>query len=280
MGLTHQRKNDREMESAGTSLDSEAADASHLIIGSKQKTPAVQVASHVFDLHEPQQAVLQAGDSLYGTLENAIQLRTSQLRDELADGSGTNTGPSAQPGSSAAATRPLPHTTGLSTVSTSVALSSAEVAPAATSSISGVHQQAVGGEGSSNGDPLQGRLGPKCVSIDARHASGQLSYGPGGLTVESLANFSSCRATVCVYSGSWQYEVTVLTSGIQQLGWCTAVCPFTAEEGVGDAPDSYAFDGKRLRKWSVKCLPYGECSGTLVVSVCAMCVASLGMLCW
>lgn len=27
---------------------------------------------------------------------------------------------------------------------------------------------------------------------------------------------------------------------------------------MGDAPDSYAYDGKRLRKWSVKCLPYGH----------------------
>lgn len=246
------------MESAGTSLDSKGAESAHLFIGSKQKTPAVQVASHVFDLHEPQQAVLQAGDSLYGTLENAIQLRTSQLREELADGSSTNTGSSAQPSSTAALTRPVPHTTISSSTLNSLALNTA-ASSATTSSTSGSSQQAVGGEGSSSsGDPLQGRLGPKSVSIDARHASGQLAYGPGGLTIESLANFSSCRATVCVYSGSWQYEVTVLTSGIQQLGWCTALCPFTAEEGVGDAPDSYAFDGKRLRKWSVKCLPYGK----------------------
>lgn len=32
-----------------------------------------------------------------------------------------------------------------------------------------------------------------------------------------------------------------------QIGWATIHCPFTAEEGVGDAPDSYAVDGKRLR---------------------------------
>ncbi|KAF5840602.1 concanavalin A-like lectin/glucanase domain-containing protein, partial [Dunaliella salina] len=51
---------------------------------------------------------------------------------------------------------------------------------------------------------------------------------------------------------------TLHTSGIQQLGWCTVSCPFTAEEGVGDAPDSYAYDGKRTRKWSVKASPYGQ----------------------
>jgi len=51
---------------------------------------------------------------------------------------------------------------------------------------------------------------------------------------------------------------TLYTSGIQQLGWCTITCPFTSEEGVGDAVDSYAYDGKRTRKWNVKCLPYGQ----------------------
>ena len=29
-------------------------------------------------------------------------------------------------------------------------------------------------------------------------------------------------------------------------------------QGVGDCPDSYAFDGKRVKKWSVECIPYGE----------------------
>lgn len=51
---------------------------------------------------------------------------------------------------------------------------------------------------------------------------------------------------------------TLLTAGIQQLGWATLDCPFRGAEGVGDAPDSYAYDGKRLRKWNVKCSPYGQ----------------------
>ena len=54
------------------------------------------------------------------------------------------------------------------------------------------------------------------------------------------------------------YEATVLTSGIQQLGWATGDCPFTSEEGVGDAPDSYAYDGKRVKKWNVSCESYGQ----------------------
>ncbi|MEW5299631.1 MAG: hypothetical protein WDW36_002626 [Sanguina aurantia] len=194
---------------------------------------------------------------MYGTLETAIQLRVSQLCEDLSRGHSdlSAAGASSSPTSTSASSLSLPTATS---------------ATAATSSTSGLHQQQApskeaGGSGSSSsssssssGDPSQGRLGPKSVSIDSRHASGQLAYGPGGLTIESLANFSSCRATACVYAGLWQYEVTVLTSGIQQLGWCTALCPFTAEEGVGDAADSYAFDGKRLRKWSVKCSPYGQ----------------------
>jgi Kip1 ubiquitination-promoting complex protein 1 len=54
------------------------------------------------------------------------------------------------------------------------------------------------------------------------------------------------------------YEGTVLTNGIQQLGWATGDCPFTNEEGVGDAPDSYAYDGQRVKKWNVACDPYGQ----------------------
>ena len=62
------------------------------------------------------------------------------------------------------------------------------------------------------------------------------------------------------------YEVTLGTAGIQQLGWAAhgstftnegtkisillKCCPLTpilfAEDGVGDSPDSYAFDGKRV----------------------------------
>lgn len=38
-------------------------------------------------------------------------------------------------------------------------------------------------------------------------------------------------------AGKWQYEVILHTAGIQQLGWATISCPFTSEEGVGDAPD-------------------------------------------
>jgi Kip1 ubiquitination-promoting complex protein 1 len=63
---------------------------------------------------------------------------------------------------------------------------------------------------------------------------------------------------VCVYKGKWMYEVTLGTAGIQQLGWAPIDCPFTNEEGVGDSPDSYAYDGKRIKKWNVSCANYGQ----------------------
>ncbi len=53
------------------------------------------------------------------------------------------------------------------------------------------------------------------------------------------------------------YEVTLGTCGIQQIGWATLRCPFNNEEGVGDAADSYAWDGKRVQRWNVNNAPYG-----------------------
>lgn len=42
-------------------------------------------------------------------------------------------------------------------------------------------------------------------------------------------------------------RVMLLCAAAVQIGWATIHCPFTAEEGVGDASDSYAVDGKRQR---------------------------------
>lgn len=65
------------------------------------------------------------------------------------------------------------------------------------------------------------------------------------------------------------YEVILATSGIQQIGWATIDTPFTAEEGVGDAPNSYAWDGKRVQRWNVRHYPYGTawCAGD-IIGVC------------
>jgi len=105
---------------------------------------------------------------------------------------------------------------------------------------------------------VPGRLGPAVVTVDSDSAIGSLRRtGPLGLELEARANFSSCRANVAVFSGAWYYEAALLTAGISQVGWATRRCPFTLEEGVGDAPDSYAVDGKRVRRWSVRPAPYG-----------------------
>ena len=56
----------------------------------------------------------------------------------------------------------------------------------------------------------------------------------------------------------FRYEVTIVTAGIQQLGWATLQCQFTSEEGVGDTQYSYAYDGKRRRKWNQRANEYGE----------------------
>ena len=49
-----------------------------------------------------------------------------------------------------------------------------------------------------------------------------------------------------------------MTAGIQQLGWATLQCQFTSEEGVGDTLYSFAYDGKRRRKWNQRAQEYGE----------------------
>lgn len=104
----------------------------------------------------------------------------------------------------------------------------------------------------------RGRVGPTRVEIDRARASGDVRVDAAGTSAQSRANFSSLRANACVFEGKWSYEATLGSSGIMQLGWCTARCPFTRENGVGDAPDSFAFDGHRVRKWNVSSQPYGK----------------------
>ena len=109
-----------------------------------------------------------------------------------------------------------------------------------------------------NEDVIPERLGSSDVRIDLSACNGEVRLDDENLSMESLSNFCSARTNACVISGSWQYEVVLGTAGIQQVGWATPTCPFTNEEGVGDFPDSYAYDGKRVRKWNVSCHPYGQ----------------------
>ncbi|KAJ1109166.1 hypothetical protein NDU88_006530 [Pleurodeles waltl] len=105
----------------------------------------------------------------------------------------------------------------------------------------------------------EGRLGPTTVVLD--HTSGfegLLLVDDDLLGVIGHSNFSSIRATTCVYKGKWLYEVLISSQGLMQIGWCTVNCRFNQEEGVGDTPDSYAYDGNRVRKWNVTTTNYGK----------------------
>ncbi|KAJ8361011.1 hypothetical protein SKAU_G00175360 [Synaphobranchus kaupii] len=106
---------------------------------------------------------------------------------------------------------------------------------------------------------VDGRLGPPSVVLD--HTSGfegLLFVDDDLLGVIGHSNFSSIRATTCVFKGKWVYEVLISSQGLMQIGWCTLNCRFNQEEGVGDTPDSYAYDGNRVRKWNVTTTNYGK----------------------
>ncbi|XP_058084516.1 E3 ubiquitin-protein ligase RKP [Magnolia sinica] len=96
------------------------------------------------------------------------------------------------------------------------------------------------------------------VVIDEASICGEVRSFKQPLLVESLAVFSSVRANACMWKGKWMYEVLLETCGIQQLGWATLSCPFTDHKVVGDAEDSYAFDGKRVKKWNKDAEKYGQ----------------------
>ncbi|XP_041349539.1 E3 ubiquitin-protein ligase RNF123-like [Gigantopelta aegis] len=103
-----------------------------------------------------------------------------------------------------------------------------------------------------------GRIGPSEVVFDILSNVGTLIVEPDRLGLSSHSNFSTMRANSCVFKGKWIYELMLGSKGVMQLGWCTLHCKFSQEEGVGDTPDSYAYDGSRLRKWNVKTQKYGE----------------------
>uniref|UniRef100_A0A8C7FJF4 RING-type E3 ubiquitin transferase n=1 Tax=Oncorhynchus kisutch TaxID=8019 RepID=A0A8C7FJF4_ONCKI len=96
--------------------------------------------------------------------------------------------------------------------------------------------------------PVDGCLGPLTVVLD--HTSGfegLLFVDDDLLGVIGHSNFSSIRATTCVYRGK---SILMSRPPLSSLRWCT--------EGVGDTPDSYAYDGNRVRKWNVTTTNYGK----------------------
>ena len=78
------------------------------------------------------------------------------------------------------------------------------------------------------------------------------------LKVESLNSFLSLMVNNGITSGKWCYEVTLLTNGLMQIGFCQLNTPFSRHGGVGDDPSSYAYDGYRKVKWNQDKKEYGK----------------------
>lgn len=78
------------------------------------------------------------------------------------------------------------------------------------------------------------------------------------LKIESLNSFVSLMANNCITKGKWCYEVTLLTNGLMQIGFCQIITPFTLHGGVGDDSTSYAYDGYRKVKWNKDKKEYGK----------------------
>ena len=81
------------------------------------------------------------------------------------------------------------------------------------------------------------------------------------LKIECIANintFQSIAANNCIISGKWCYEVTLLTNGLFQIGFCQLNTPFTRHNGVGDDKTSYAYDGWRKVSWNGEKKMYGK----------------------
>lgn len=118
-----------------------------------------------------------------------------------------------------------------------------------------------------------GRLGPIKTQIDLSSAHGECAIGcikardfaqdsptqplkemdgseALALDVEAISSFVSVRANTAVFRHCYFYEVTLLTDGLMQIGWCSLNTRFTNQNGVGDSPNSYAYDGYRVEKWN------------------------------
>lgn len=115
-----------------------------------------------------------------------------------------------------------------------------------------------------------GRIGPSEVTFDIMANVGTVIVEADRLGISSHSNFSSIRANCCVYQGKWMYELMLGSKGVMQVGWCTIKCKFSQEEGVGDTRDSYAYDGRRQRKWNATTQKYGQCWLVGDVITCAI----------
>ncbi|KAI5710851.1 hypothetical protein M8J75_011965 [Diaphorina citri] len=105
-----------------------------------------------------------------------------------------------------------------------------------------------------------GRIGPAETVFDTETKNRHITFSADKLTATCTLPKGSgtAKANTALYKGKWQYEVQLGTCGIMQVGWCTVLCKFMAEMGVGDTTHSYAYDGQRKKKWNVAAQNYGE----------------------
>lgn len=104
-----------------------------------------------------------------------------------------------------------------------------------------------------------GRLGPTKTELDRSSMHGEalfgrernMDFGPAlDLDIEAQSNFVSIRANTAVFKDCFYYEVTLMTDGLMQIGWCCRNTSFDSSNGVGDSQDSYSYDGYRVEKWN------------------------------
>lgn len=124
-----------------------------------------------------------------------------------------------------------------------------------------------------------GRLGPAKTELDRDSANGEYIFGHErvaefadassppiqemdgremlALDIEAKSSFVSIKANTAVFRDCFYYEVMLLTDGLMQIGWASLNTSFTNSNGVGDSPNSYAYDGYRVEKWNVEHAHFG-----------------------
>ncbi|XP_053210577.1 RING finger and SPRY domain-containing protein 1-like isoform X2 [Panonychus citri] len=90
------------------------------------------------------------------------------------------------------------------------------------------------------------------VLLNSKDTSEYLKISPNGLIARcDSASFESVRCTFQADEGVWYYEVTLVTSGVMQIGFATKNSRFLNHEGHGIGDDEYslAYDGCRQLIW-------------------------------
>lgn len=88
---------------------------------------------------------------------------------------------------------------------------------------------------------------------------GDLEVFEGG-EIEGKSDFGTAVVANCsLQTGTWFYEVELLTDGLIQIGWANNLFSINPEEGdgVGDDVNSWSYDGFRSKKWHIEEDDYG-----------------------